>query len=94
MDLDEADAEILQEIESELESTLQRSLQSARRRHAGVQALQKIIHAAPANDQDRLIANFKKFDLPFNDTPEGLGDKSSVVELFHVSPNHPEKRKI
>lgn len=93
LDLDETDVEILQEIEKELETTLQRSLRSARRRHAGVQALQKIIQAAPAVDQDRLISNFKKFDLALNDTLDGEGDKFSAAEQFHVSSSHPKSGK-
>ena len=93
LDLDETDVEILQEIEKELETTLQKSLRSARRRHAGVQALQKIIHAAPAVDQDRLISNFKKFDLSLNDTPDADGDKPSAAEHFHVSSSHPKSGK-
>ena len=63
LDLDEADPEILQEIERELESTLREKLHSVQRRHAGAQTLQKIIHAAPTNDRDRLLENLRKYDM-------------------------------
>jgi len=68
VDLDETDPEILAEVERGLEAWLGTQLQSARRRTAGLTALDNILSAASPRAKQQILANLAGQDQPLVDT--------------------------
>lgn len=62
VDLDEADPEILYEIEQDLEMWLQEQERSSKRRSAGMTALENILAAADPLHHEMMLANLARYD--------------------------------
>jgi flagellar motor switch protein FliG len=64
VDLDEADPQVLREVERELESWLSQQVRDRRRRAAGLAAVSAILAAAPGTTRRNILKNLSRHDRP------------------------------
>ena len=86
LDLDEADPEILHEVEHELSETLRTRLQTAQRRQVGAETLCKILQAATEHDRDQLLRNLRQHELPRDDNPSQQSQPTAASSAVHGEP--------